>query len=298
MRGEIVGCGELDMIHQARWVGHSRARYLLLPCCRQSELTYQKLKELAPGPSKLIALSRDGKLYAVSSSKALQAKRNDRKDQTWWSYIFGTNPGVDFYELKAQGGLKRGEKWAGVSVGSNHLLAVTSTGRSFSLPLSPLANTHRQLGTRQDFIPEPRDIAPESDPRFAPTLTEIPSLTGIQVAQVATSDRSSFVRTPTGRVLGFGANEVGQLGLGSHAAVEIVQVPVEIVLAKGYPGGTTLSCLDIQAGGRTTFFTVERSAPGGQGSFIDLLACGSGVTGSLGNGLWSSANGTPSRVKT
>jgi hypothetical protein len=144
----------------------------------------------------------------------------------------------------------------------------------------------------------PRDIPAESDPRFAPELTEIPSLTGIQIAQVATSDRSSFVRTSNGRVLGFGANEVGQIGLGSHAAVEIVQVPVEIVLAKGYPGGTTLNCTDIKAGGTTTFFTVERSASGKEGSFIDLLACGSGITGSLGNGLWSSANGTPSRVKT
>ena len=258
----------------------------------------QKLKELAPGPAKLIALSRDGKLYAISASKALQAKRNDRDEQSWWSFIFGTNPGVDYYELKAQGGLKRGEKWTNVSVGTNHLLAVTSTGRSFSLPLSPLANTHRQLGTRQEFTPMPRDIPAESDPRFAPELTEIPSLTGIQIAQVATSDRSSFVRTSNGRVLGFGANEVGQIGLGSHAAVEIVQVPVEIVLAKGYPGGTTLNCTDIKAGGTTTFFTVERSASGKEGSFIDLLACGSGITGSLGNGLWSSANGTPSRVKT
>lgn len=177
-------------------------------------------------------------------------------------------------------------------------MAVTSAGRTFSLPLSPLANTNRQLGTRQEFVNELRDIPPETDPRFAPTLTEVPSLTGIQIAQVATSDRSSFVRTSTGRVLGFGANEVGQIGLGSNAAVETVQVPVEVVLAKGYPGGTTLNCLDIKAGGSTTFFTVERSASGKAGTLVDLLACGSGISGSLGNGLWSSANGTPSRVKT
>jgi hypothetical protein len=73
---------------------------------------------------------------------------------------------------------------------------------------------------------------------------------------------------------------------------------VEIVLAKGYPGGTTLSCTDVKAGGSTTFFTVERTSPGSSGGFIDLLSCGSGISGSLGNGLWSSANGTPSRVKT
>jgi alpha-tubulin suppressor-like RCC1 family protein len=237
-------------------------------------------------------------LYAISASKALQSSRNHRAEQSWWSWAFGTNPGVDFLELKAEGGLKRGEKWTGISAGTNHLLAVTSTGRTFSLPLSPLANSNRQLGTRQMFTSELRDIPPEADPRFSPTLTEIPSLTGIQIAQVATSDRSSFVRTSTGRVLGFGANEAGQIGLGSNAAVETVQVPVEVVLAKGYPGGTHLSCSDIKAGGTTTFFTVERSSPGKEGSFVDLLACGSGITGALGNGLWSSANGTPSKVKT
>lgn len=194
--------------------------------------------------------------------------------------------------------MRSGEKWAGISAGTHHLLAVTTKGRAFSLPLSAQANTHRQLGTRQELSPTLREVPADSDPRYWPTLTEIPSLSGIEVAQVATSDRSSFVRTPTGRVLGFGANEVGQIGLGSNAAVETIQVPVEVVLAKGYPGGTAVSCIDIKAGGTTTFFTVERSATGKQGTFVDLLACGSGINGALGNGLWSSANGSPSRVKT
>lgn len=258
----------------------------------------QKLKELATSPAKLVALSRDGRLYAFSSSKSIQSQRNDKKEQSWWTYLFGSDAGIDFLELKANGGLKSGEKWTGISAGTHHLLAVTSKGRAFSLPLSPLANSHRQLGTRQELAPELRELPLDTDPRYQPTLTEITSLSGIQIAQVATSDRTSFVRTPGGRVLGFGANEVGQIGLGANAAVEIVQVPVEVVLAKGYPGGTAVECLDVKAGGTTTFFTVERSSPGKQGTFIDLLACGSGINGGLGNGLWSSANGVPSRVKT
>lgn len=257
-----------------------------------------------------MGLSKDGKLYVVSASKAFQDRRQYRNEQSWWSRLFGSNPRVDFVELKAEGGLKRGEKWAGVSAGLHHLLAVTTKGRTFSLPLSPSGNTHRQLGTRQIFeapFPVPTfaasaismssNLPPESDPRFATKLTEIPSLSAIDIAQVATSDRASFVRTTNGRVLGFGANGYGQLGLGANAAVEIVQVPVEVVLAKNYPGGTHVTCLDVQAGGQTTFFTVERSAPG-KGTFVDLLACGNGMSGTLGNGLWSSANGSPSRVKT
>jgi alpha-tubulin suppressor-like RCC1 family protein len=217
---------------------------------------------------------------------------------------------VDFVELSAEGGLKRGERWVNASAGLHHLLAVTNKGRAFSLPLSPSANTHRQLGTRQIFetpfpvasslssaIPLSADLPPESDPRFVTQMTEIPSLAGIAIEQVAASDRTSFMRTPQGRVLGFGANESGQIGLGSNAAVEIVPVPVEVVLARNYAGGTSVKCLDIQAGGQMTMFTVERNTPG-KGTLVELLACGNGMNGALGNGLWSSAAGAPVRVKT
>ncbi len=206
--------------------------------------------------------------------------------------------------------MKRGEKWASVSTGTHHLLAVTNKGRTFSLPLSPAGNSHRQLGTRQVFetpfpvpsssasaIPLSAQLPPESDVRFATVLTEIPALKGLQVAQVASSDRTSFARTPNGKVVGWGANESGQIGLGANAAVEMITVPVEIVLAKNYPGGTALSCVDIKAGGSSTFFTVERSLPGKE-SAVDLLACGNGMSGSLGNGMWSSACGVPTKVKT
>jgi len=45
--------------------------------------------------------------------------------------------------------------------------------------------------------------------RFCPHLFEIPVLRGVEVAEIAAGGRSSFVRTPTGRVLGWGANEYG-----------------------------------------------------------------------------------------
>ena len=261
-------------------------------------LTLQRLKTLAAGPGKLFALSDNGRLYVVSASKAFQDHRLDRTSQSWWSYLFSTDPGVDHVELQATGGLKRGERWSGVSVGSHHLLAVTSKGRTFSLPLSPSANSHRQLGTRSVFDKSEADLPPDSDPRFATHLTELPSLAGLQIAQVATSSYTSFARTPAGRVLGWGANESGQIGLGAKTAIEIVSTPVEVVIGKSYPGGTSVKCLDISAGGSTTFYTVERESPGKSGSFIDLLACGSGLTGALGNGMWTNANGAPTRVKT
>lgn len=80
-------------------------------------------------------------------------------------------------------------------------------------------------------------------------------------------------------------------------SVEAVHSPVEVVLARAYSGGTSVRCLDVQAGGGTTFFVIERMDPG-KGTFVDLLACGNGLSGALGNGLWSSASGSPVRVKT
>lgn len=269
----------------------------------------QNVVSFASAPAKLFALSQNGSIYVISAAKAFQDKRLDRRERGWWSRLFGSDPGVDFIALKAEGGLKRGERWQSVSAGTHHLLAVTNTGRTFSLPLSPAANSHRQLGTRRVFdvpypvpsssasaIPMSPDLPPEVDIRFERTLTEIPSLRGLQVAQVVASDRTSFVRTPTGRVLGFGSNESGQIGLGANATIDIVSVPIEIQLARTYAGNTSVTCLDVNAGGSTTFFTVERRQPD-RGVLVDLLACGNGMSGTLGNGLWSSASGGAVRVK-
>ena len=257
----------------------------------------------------MYALSSKGKIYAVSASKAFQDRDAHKAEQSWWSWLFGSTPGVDFVELKPESSLRRGERWSNVAVGTHHLLAVTNKGRAFSLPLTPAANSHRQLGTKQEFdtpfpVPENTssvgitpELPPEMDIRFATRLTEIPSLRNINIAQVAASDRTSFMRTPNGKVLGFGANESGQIGLGTSGTVETVQVPVEIVLAKNYPSGTSVECTDIIAAGQTTFFIVRRATPG-SAELIDLLACGNGMSGALGNGLWSSAGFTPVRVKT
>lgn len=197
-----------------------------------------------------------------------------------------------------------------MSVGSHHLLAVTNHGRTFSLPLSPSANTHRQLGTKQTFpeaaaagssvaatIARGPDLPPDLDPRFASTLTEIPALSGVNIAQVATSDRSSFVRTPEGRVLGFGANDFGQIGLGNTTTVSIVPTPVEIVLSKAYANGTGVKCRSIAAGGQTTMFIVDRKDPSTTQSMIDVLSCGNGQYGTLGSGISSSASFAPSRIR-
>lgn len=250
-------------------------------------------------------LSKDGRLFVVSADRAFQDQ--GKAPRNWWKKLTTRDPLVDFVKLKAADGFHWGESWQQIAVGRHHLIAVTNKGRTFSLPLSNAANTHRQLGTKQVFaivpddaveaIAKSPDLPPESDPRFATKLTEIPALSGIRIAQVAASDRSSFVRTPEGRVLGFGANDFGQIGLGTYSTVAIVPTPVEIQLSKAYPSGTTVKCTGVAAGAQSTLFTVERVDSKTGATLVDVLSCGNGQSGTLGNGLWSSAMFAPQKVK-
>lgn len=47
----------------------------------------------------------------------------------------------------------------------------------------------------------------DQDIRFSDKLFEIPGLRGIRIAQVMAGGNTSFVRTDTGKVLGWGAND-------------------------------------------------------------------------------------------
>ncbi|SRR6266576_1084498 len=133
---------------------------------------------------------------------------------------------------------------ASIVAGDDHLLAVTSKGRTFVHPVNMQANNYGQLGIRQvevqndsvsftvDLIPKPvvdpfvkaslanrgprpsemSDEASKFDDKsihFCPYLFEIPVLRGVLVEQVAAGSKNSFARTNTGRVLAWGANRHG-----------------------------------------------------------------------------------------
>lgn len=50
-------------------------------------------------------------------------------------------------------------RFTSISAGKNHLLALTSSGRTFTHPINKNANTHGQLGLRKFDIPAPSSIA-------------------------------------------------------------------------------------------------------------------------------------------
>lgn len=168
-------------------------------------------------------------------------------------------------------------RFVSIAAGKDHLLALTSSGRTFAHPINKNANTHGQLGFRKFDVADPssstslsrlhveltprsaidpyankarynrqtranqwfesappltsedsasssasspsRDVVlPVSDNltgvddepiRFCDKLFEVPSLKGVKIDQIAAGARSSYVKTDTGRVLGWGANEYG-----------------------------------------------------------------------------------------
>jgi alpha-tubulin suppressor-like RCC1 family protein len=134
-------------------------------------------------------------------------------------------------------------RFVSISAGDDHLLALTSTGRTFGHPITSNANSFGQLGFRKVEITQgtqqrtvelnPKSVldpyaqrtssirpAASSTPSsetssktdvlaFCDHLFEIPALKDIKITQIATGGRSSYVLTSSGRVLGWGANEYG-----------------------------------------------------------------------------------------
>ncbi|KAH6896476.1 regulator of chromosome condensation 1/beta-lactamase-inhibitor protein II [Coprinopsis sp. MPI-PUGE-AT-0042] len=130
--------------------------------------------------------------------------------------------------------------------------------------------------------------------RFCPFIYELPVLREVEVAQVAAGARSSFARTPTGRVLAWGANEYGQLGLGGNVTLDTIIVPTEVVLWRATRGNVITTCTDVSAGGDLTGFIVDRAT---DKTDTELLMTGNGQYGGLGNNTFSNGQSNPTRVK-
>ncbi|KAI8998804.1 RCC1/BLIP-II [Trametes punicea] len=305
--------------------------------------------------SRVFALSASGRIYVLSSRQADQALPTGAQTPAstpWWGtgWPWGEEEEVDFTEITPKEKLKRGEKFVQISAGTDHMLALTSEGRTFAHPITLNANSHGQLGFRRCDVPAPADLehihlphkhprvplelTPKSiaDPyahstpairllgsspknlealigkeaaaaglddsniRFSDKLFEVPALRGVKVDRIATGGRSSFVKTTTGKVLGWGANEFGQIGLGANVTLEAITVPTEVVLWRATPATMRTTCVDVFAGGDLTMFEVERSDGSGM-PYIDVLSCGNGQWGGLGNALYSNAQSTPVRAK-
>ncbi|KAE9406370.1 RCC1/BLIP-II [Gymnopus androsaceus JB14] len=266
--------------------------------------------QLACSGAKVYALSASGVIYALEADLT----RQPPPDAWLWN---GGNAGT-FQEIIPNNQLSWGEKFISLSAGDNHLLALTSSGRAFAHPINSNANAYGQLGFRKFEVPVPSskehipvELVPKSiaDPYakaspfkrrpsepeetkeipkstsfpFCTAIFEIPSLKGIKLTKLVAGGRSSFALTSTGRVLGWGANEYGQVGLGDNVTLSTITVPTEVILWRMASPRTQMKCLDVSAGGDVTCFT--------------LLLCGNGQYGSLGNNAYTNAQGSPIRAR-
>ncbi|KAI0282735.1 regulator of chromosome condensation 1/beta-lactamase-inhibitor protein II [Russula brevipes] len=299
--------------------------------------------------SRVFALSASGRVYIISAEAARQslappgAPTPSRAARWGAGWVWGDEGGVQHAEIVPAQKLAWGERIISIAAGRDHLLALTSSGRTFAHPITKNANSHGQLGFRKFDVPDPSsptlasrlsvELIPRAvaDPyaknsryareptasasatgllpvsenlidvddtnlKFSDRLFEVPALKGVNIVQIAACSRSSFVRTDTGRVLGWGANDYGQIGLGGNVTLDTITVPTEVVLWRGTSSGTRTQCIDLNTGGDLAFFTVER-VDGTAIRNIEVLSCGNGQYGGLGNALFSNAQGVPVRTK-
>ncbi|GAA6043414.1 hypothetical protein JCM8097_008580 [Rhodosporidiobolus ruineniae] len=347
---------------------------------------------------KVFGLSKKGEVYVWASDKLRQRADAVAEDvqRPSGSGFFGrllpwggngNDNGVQVLTVGTDVKLEKGERFVSLSSGKSHLLALTSAGRSFALPLSLSANTHGQLGVRSvtllapphlgssatsglsvrlepderlnemtrdttpviaknidpwllnnNIVPTPENPSPKPDrlppppgslvfssaiqlhpsadqhtalersPSFCTTLHEIPALKGIQVVELVAGKNHSLARLGgalEGRVLGWGGNAFGQLGLGATLTYPSIPTPTEIPLTSSpsyaVSGSsnrpTSVKCERIAAGGNVSYFVVKATGAGGfNNETQDLLASGQGQYGGIGNGLWAHAT-LPVRVK-
>ncbi|KAL6852726.1 hypothetical protein ACO1O0_007274 [Amphichorda felina] len=254
---------------------------------------------------RVIALSRNGSVYAIPSSRDdLAAGLKDDQQKSSWS-LWGSGKGSATPRDLTPAGLGWGEKVTNISSGLDHCLLLTSQGRVFSAASSSSEFPSRgQMGI-SGLTWQTRPKGPYDQPY------EIVALKGFKATQIATGDYHSVVLDKSGRIFTFGDNQFGQLGVEVDVTDPFSDSPTVLSINKLYKGtGLTPKTTSIAAGGNNTYFTVDAEAPpktNNDKSVIpakrmpqttcDLWAAGQGVYGSLGTGRWTHVTTAPARVK-
>lgn len=298
-RGDVLQWGD----------GHAQG-----PGAPQRTLTGHDIARVQLTADKVYALARNGTIYVIPASAAAQKRT---------SGILGAS--VQATALVCSGA---SERFVDIAAGEHHLIALSRNGRVWSVPVDAQANEYGQLGVSAVTLDTPQGkCEAQMLPKIArgepvpsatsTTLRPVPALRDVEIAQIAAGSEHSLARTPDGRVVAWGRNSVGQLGLGPSILSETVAVPTEVLWPQSLVGRMA-RCEQIAAGGANSLFVVHgNGAPrssddddDGSGgdtaaarrlqlppSRVDVLASGSGTRGTLGNGQRPQVAGTPVRVK-
>jgi alpha-tubulin suppressor-like RCC1 family protein len=270
-------------------------------------LTGKDLVKIDVSLDRIIALSRNGKVYSIPSSRDDQeGGLKEEQQKSSWS-IWGSGGGkerINFRNLTPSG-LSYGESVTDISSGLEHCLMLTSKGRVFSAASSALEFPSKgQMGV-PGLSWGNRPKGPYDQPH------EVITLRGFDVTQVATGDYHSVILDKLGRIFTFGDNSFGQLGIDTDHGLLTSDTPVMMPVNTLYSSsGLVPTVKTIAAGGNNTFFTVDAKAtetptnlkalaPSKRLPLLtaDLWACGQGVYGTLGTGRWSHVSAKPTKVK-
>lgn len=261
-------------------------------------LTGKDLVSIEISKDRIIALSRNGKVYSLPISKEDQTAGPKPSESSWLPFLSSTSP-ISYRLIQPPD-----EKITSISSGLEHSLLLTSTGRLFSAASSSDSFPDRgQMGI-------PGLSWTTRPPGSYDQPHEITTLRGFDITAVATGDHHSLALDREGRVFAFGDNSSGQLGFDPSTESPCIDAPSLLPLQRLY-AGTALSpkVTSIAAGGSNSFFTVDATRvarPGEDTSApstalgritADTWSCGLGILGTLGNGRWTHIQGTPTKIK-
>lgn len=179
-----------------------------------------------------------------------------------------------------------------IATGLDHTLLLTSHGRVFSAAASFTYPSRGQLGIR-GLTWATRPVGRPYD-----TCNEVLLPSSSSIAEVAAGDYHSVLRDRDGRVIVFGDNTNGQLGFEFNLDANILDEPTPLPIAELYPEKDLATRVTgIAAGGANTFFMVDVDDRRNGRTTADVLACGTGIFGNLGNGRWTHVQGVPTKIK-
>ncbi|ANB13651.1 Fmp25p [Sugiyamaella lignohabitans] len=239
------------------------------------------------------SISSDLEKADTASSSSSSSNNSSNGTRHWCSYFsifWGGNSshksGTTVTTLNTPS-LSFGEYVKDIAVGNDHILALSSSGRVFSGSTGQIAPSESKgqygIASMSQF-----DKAPEPG-----TLHEIKLLKKFPIAKIAVGDYHSLVLTKEGKLLGFGDNLYGQLGISYSYRTANIAVPTELPISGILFGGDIhRKVTNIAAGGSITYFTVNAGVES-----EDVYSMGNGLSGQLGTGSFAHSQRSPLKIK-
>lgn len=211
-----------------------------------------------------------------------------------WTYLKSPNlSSCGIHVVGVDSDLKLTERISDIQVGQDHLLALTSQGRVFS-GSTGISEGDKPIASKGQF-----GLASFSQFDGSPTpgkLFHIKLLKEFSpVSQIAAGDYHSLVRTKDGKLLVFGENIYGQLGIPYSYSTASVAVPTVLRIDKLFRSDEmplSWKVENVAAGGSVSYLTL------GNDKTSSIFAFGNGSVGHLGAGQFVHSQANPTRIHT